>query len=83
MRCALLIIPVLLTAVLILACPSDGSDEQDITEPVFVEETEYGRLYRIDLNDGPLYYYEIDTEHGTMMRIVAFATMTLNIQAEV
>lgn len=55
--------------------------ESPASDPVFIEENSTGRLYKVDLNSGPLYYYEIDTENGTIIKVVAMTTMYLSINA--
>ena len=64
------------TAVLI----PDTCDSSDCTPaPTFIEENDTGRLYRLDLDNGPLYFYEIDTENGTITKIIAIATINLTL----
>lgn len=53
--------------------------ESPTSDPVFIEENSTGRLYKVDLDSGPLYYYEIDSENGTIIKIVAMTTVTLSI----
>lgn len=63
---------------------TDTCDSSDCTPtPIFIEENDTGRLYMIELKDRPLYYYEIDTEDGTIYKIVAIATMHLTVIANV
>lgn len=62
---------------------ADTCDSSDCApEPIFIEENNIGRLYMIEMKDRPLYYYEIDTENGTIYKIVATTTMHLNLSVE-
>lgn len=53
--------------------------ESPASDPVFIQEDATGRLYRVDLKDDPIYYYEIDSENGTIIKVVAMTTMYLSI----
>ena len=79
MKTAVAIVSVIL-ALSIVSISADTCDSSDCSPaPVFIEENDTGRLYMLELNDRPLYYYEIDTEDGTIYKIVAIATMHLNV----
>lgn len=62
---------------------ADDSYTEECSDTVFIKNTEYGELYMVELNDGPLYYYQKEIDGRTIIKVVAFATMTLNIEAEV
>ena len=82
MKTAIAILSMILLLSVITIAWSDTCDSEDCTPvPVFIEENETGRLYRIDLKNGPLHYYEIDTEYGTIIKVVAIATMHMNVTA--
>ena len=77
---------VLMAVFLCLSVPlmiTDDSYTEECSDAVFVKDTEYGELYMVELNGGPLYYYQNEIDGQTVIKIVAFATMTLNIEAEV
>ena len=79
MKTAVAIVSLIL-ALSIVSISADTCDSSDCSSvPVFIEENDTGRLYMLELNDRPLYYYEIDTEDGTIYKIVAIATMHLNV----
>ena len=55
------------------------NEDEEETHPIFIESTPYGDLYREDLKNGPLYYYQQEIDGRTVIKIVAFATVTLNV----
>ena len=80
MKTAVAIVSVILALSIVSISYADTCDSSDCAPvPVFIEENDTGRLYKIELNDRPLYYYEIDTEDGTIYKVVAIATMHLNV----
>ena len=63
---------------------ADTCDSSDCAPAsILIEENDIGRLYKIEMKDRPLYYYEIDTENGTIYKIVATTTMHLTVIANV
>lgn len=80
MKTAVAIVSLILALSIISIAYADTCDSSDCAPaPVFIEENDTGRLYKVELKDRPLYYYEIDTEDGTIYKIVAMATMHLNV----
>lgn len=61
---------------------SAPSETIDGPQPILVTDEGDKRLYRLDLTDGPLYYYLCDTEDGQITKMVAFATVTMSISVE-
>ncbi len=77
------IIPILAVAVLIGCCCivlSDESTAPGSEGPEYVRTCGETNLYRINLNDGPLYYYEYP---DGKIRVVAFTSFTMNITVSV
>lgn len=80
MRGIILLLPILIILLVVAFAPIPMTDPgDDSVYPVLIEENDTGRLYRLDLEDGPIYYYEIDTENGTIIKYVAMATMNISV----
>ena len=80
MRGIILLLPILIILLAVAFAPIPMTDPGDNSvSPVLIEENDTGRLYRLDLEDGPIYYYEIDTENGTIIKYVAMATMSISV----
>ena len=74
------IVSLILALSIVSISDADTCDSSDCTPAsILIEENDIGRLYKIEMKDRPLYYYEIDTENGTIYKIVAMATMHLNV----
>lgn len=58
-----------------------GTSGDSDPEPVFIEEHDGMSLYRLDLKNGPLYYYQIPTEFGDQYRVVSFTSVEVTIKA--
>lgn len=74
----LLAISVMVTCGILLYQPGLDQPETEGTEPVFVENDGEKSLYRVDLNNEPLYYYQYP---DGKVKVVAFATWHLSVHA--
>ena len=85
MRLLYLILPMILLACIVgaVTIPEDSADDDECSIITFVENTPDGDLYRIDLKNGPVYYLETERNGEKIIKITAFATMYLNIDAAI
>lgn len=58
---------------------SDDSYSPESTGPEYMGMYGDNRLYKIDLNDGPIYYYEYP---DGKIKVVSFVTIRMNIIVE-
>lgn len=74
----LLAISVMVTCGILLYQPGLDQTEIEGTEPVLIGNDGEKSLYRVDLNNGPLYYYQYP---DGQVKVVAFATWNLRVHA--
>lgn len=72
----LLVVSVIVTCGILIYQPGLDQPEMEETEPVFIENDGERSLYRVNLNNGPLYYYQYP---DGKVKVVAFATWNLRV----
>ena len=79
---SLMFIVIISTIVISFIIVDNGSTSGDSDpEPVFIEEHDGMSLYRLDLKNGPLYYYHISAEFGDQYRVVSFTSVEVTIKS--